>query len=417
MNAVLVYMLKAALYLTAFYIIYSLLLSRDTTYARNRVFILLSLASAMILPNFTLQNIRVFNVQFFGKYLTDVLVTASSQGAEKSDSVLPEFTPLNIAFMIYLAGIVVFALKLLSDLINLLFLILRQKNKGSRIIMFHGFNTAGFSAMGHVFINTKLSPEEAAEIIKHEQNHLKRNHFIDIIFVGIIKAFQWFNPVIYLFNRSLRAIHEFQADQECLTSGIPVVNYQSLLLNQVFKTNSFTLTNSFSNPSLIRKRMMMMTKKPTSSLASMKMIFVVPVISLVFIFLSAFGKISSLSSMPPSTEVSDLNSGAADQVPFVSVEEMPLFPGGDAALLKYIGEATRYPENAKKNKIEGRVIVRFCVTEKGRINKISILKGVEQEIDAEAVRVVGTLPEFKPGRQGGKDVPVWYMVPITFTLQ
>ena len=98
MNALLVYMLKAALYLTAFYIIYSLLLSRDTTYARNRVFILLSLASAMILPNFTLQNIRLFDVQFFGKYLSDVLVTASSRSSEKSGSVLSAFTPLNIAF-------------------------------------------------------------------------------------------------------------------------------------------------------------------------------------------------------------------------------------------------------------------------------------------------------------------------------
>ena len=207
------------------------------------------------------------------------------------------FTPLNIAFIIYLAGSVIFAFKLLSDLINLLFLILRQSNKGSRIIRFNGFNTAGFSAMGHVFINKKLSPEEAAEIIKHEENHLKRNHFIDIIFIGIIKAFQWFNPAIYLFNRSLRAIHEYQADKECLTSGIPVVNYQSLLLNQVFKTNSFTLSNSFSNPSLIKKRMLMMTKKPTSALANMKLLLVVPVIGIVFLFVSAFGKISSSPSL------------------------------------------------------------------------------------------------------------------------
>jgi TonB family protein len=416
MNPLLLYMLKAALYLTAFYIIYSLLLSRDTTYARNRVFILLSLASSMILPGFALKNISLFDVQFFGKYLADVLVNASSGGSETSGSVLPAPTPLNVAFLIYLAGAVVFAVRLLTDLINLLFLILRQKNRGSRIIRFSGFNTAGFSAMGHVFINRKLTPEEAAEIIKHEENHLKRNHFIDIIYVGIIKALQWFNPAIYLFNRSLRAIHEYQADQECLTSGIPVVNYQSLLLNQVFKTNSFTLTNSFSNPSLIRKRMMMMTKKPTSSLAGMKMIFVVPVIGLVFLFLSAFGRITS-SSMTASPEITDPKSEAAEQVPYVSVDEMPLFPGGDEALLKYIAENSTYPENAKKNNVQGKVIVKFCITENGTVNKISILKGVSPELDAEAIRVAGTLPRFKPGRVGGKDVPVWFMVPITFVLK
>lgn len=106
-----------------------------------------------------------------------------------------------------------------------------------------------------------------------------------------------------------------------------------------------------------------------------------------------------------------------EEVPFVVVEEMPMFPGGDTELLKYIGEHTNYPEVAKENNIQGRVIVRFCVTAKGGVSQVSILKGVDPELDAEAIRVVNTLPAFKPGKQGGKPVPVWYMVPITFTLK
>ena len=96
---------------------------------------------------------------------------------------------------------------------------------------------------------------------------------------------------------------------------------------------------------------------------------------------------------------------------------MPIFPGGDAALLTYISEQIKYPENPKRNNIGGRVLVKFCITAKGGINKISILKGVDPEIDAEAIRVIGTLPDFKPGKVGGKAVPVWYMVPITFSLR
>jgi protein TonB len=106
-----------------------------------------------------------------------------------------------------------------------------------------------------------------------------------------------------------------------------------------------------------------------------------------------------------------------EATPFVVVEEMPMFPGGDVELLKYIGEHTQYPEIAKENNIQGRVIVRFCVTSKGGVSQVSILKGVDPELDAEAIRVVNTLPAFKPGKQGGKPVPVWYMVPITFTLK
>ena len=106
-----------------------------------------------------------------------------------------------------------------------------------------------------------------------------------------------------------------------------------------------------------------------------------------------------------------------EATPFVVVEEMPMFPGGDIELLKYIGEHTQYPEIAKENNIQGRVIVRFCVTSKGGVSQVSILKGVDPELDKEAIRVVNSLPSFKPGKQGGKPVPVWYMVPITFTLK
>lgn len=106
-----------------------------------------------------------------------------------------------------------------------------------------------------------------------------------------------------------------------------------------------------------------------------------------------------------------------EEEPFVVVEEMPMFPGGDPELLKYIAEHTQYPEVAKENNIQGRVIVRFCVTAKGGVSQVSVLKSVDPELDKEAIRVVNTLPTFKPGKQGGKAVPVWYMVPITFTLK
>lgn len=106
-----------------------------------------------------------------------------------------------------------------------------------------------------------------------------------------------------------------------------------------------------------------------------------------------------------------------DAEPFVVVEEMPMFPGGETELLKYISDHTQYPEVAKENNIQGKVIVRFCVTSKGGVDKVEILKSVDPELDKEAIRVVKTLPAFKPGKQGGKPVPVWYMVPINFTLK
>jgi TonB family protein len=435
--------------MTAFYIVYSLLLSRDTSYTRNRLFILVSLLSALILPLITLQSIRPWNIKFFGKVLSDVFVTASAT-TTKTASHNTSYGLLHFICSIYIIVVSIFIFKLLIDLLNLLFLILHHKDKGSRIIRFHGFSTSGFSAMGYIFINSRLSPEDAGHIIRHEQNHLRQNHFVDIIFIEIVKAFQWFNPVIYFFDRSLRAIHEYQADQQCISSGVPIVNYQSLLLNQIFKSRAFNLSNSFSNPSLIKKRMVMMTKKRTSSFAGLKMLLAIPVAAIVFMTITAYREMpkanvnqtitqsiiqkqgsqptyEALPPPPPPANSSQLKKNGTDinkvltndsgEQPYVVVEEMPMFPGGDDALLKYIAENTVYPESSKEQNIQGRVIIRFCVTAKGGVEQINVLQGVTPELDAEAMRVVQTLPKFKPGRQSGKDVPVWYMVPITFALK
>jgi len=102
---------------------------------------------------------------------------------------------------------------------------------------------------------------------------------------------------------------------------------------------------------------------------------------------------------------------------FVVVEEMPQFPGGETELLKYVYANIQYPEIAKENNLQGRVILRFCVTYKGGVDQVSVIKGVDPSLDNEAIRVVKTLPPWKPGKQGGKPVNVWYSLPIVFQLK
>ena len=102
---------------------------------------------------------------------------------------------------------------------------------------------------------------------------------------------------------------------------------------------------------------------------------------------------------------------------YVNVDQMPIFPGGDLALLTFIAEKTVYPEIAKKDSIQGKVIVRFCVTKIGTVSNVTVLQSVSPEIDDEAIRVIKSLPEFTPGVKDGKIVATWYMVPITFSLK
>ncbi|MDE5786537.1 MAG: energy transducer TonB [Duncaniella sp.] len=106
-----------------------------------------------------------------------------------------------------------------------------------------------------------------------------------------------------------------------------------------------------------------------------------------------------------------------DNKVFDVVEQKPQFPGGDAALLKYISDNIRYPAAAQENGIQGRVVVQFVVTKTGKVGEVKVLRSKDPDLDKEAIRVVKTLPAFVPGKMNGHSVNVWYTLPVTFKLQ
>ena len=102
---------------------------------------------------------------------------------------------------------------------------------------------------------------------------------------------------------------------------------------------------------------------------------------------------------------------------YESVEQMPEFPGGMEEMMKFLQQNIQYPASAAKNKVEGRVVLQFVVEKDGQIGEVKVARSVDPELDAEALRVVKSMPNFIPGRQDGKPVAVWYTIPISFKLQ
>ncbi len=99
------------------------------------------------------------------------------------------------------------------------------------------------------------------------------------------------------------------------------------------------------------------------------------------------------------------------------IEQLPEFPGGTEALLKYISERLKYPESSAKKGIQGKCMVRFMVTKKGNVKKVKVITHLDDDCDREAIRVIKSLPKFIPGRNAGKPKDVWLNIPVIFVLK
>lgn len=161
----------------------------------------------------------------------------------------------------------------------------------------------------------------------------------------------------------------------------------------------------------------MKTKEFFLKSTNLRSLLVFPIIFLAIVAfsLNASGQKTTKSKTEVTTDKKSAT-GMTDGA-YAEVDELPVFPGGDIALLKYIADSTHYPKDAKTNGVQGKVVTRFMVRADGTVSDVSVLKSVSPSLDKEAIRVVSTLPKFTPGKLNGKNVNVWFMVPIQFSLK
>jgi protein TonB len=169
----------------------------------------------------------------------------------------------------------------------------------------------------------------------------------------------------------------------------------------------------------------METRKVLKGQVRMAILTFIPVVALIFATMQGCSQNSGgdetkteiMPPPPPPPTPPPQESQTADADTFTEVDEMPEFEGGDKSLLNFIKENTRYPESAKVSGKQGKIFIRFAVEADGTVGRASVLKGVDPDLDAEALRVVSSLPAFEPGRKDGNAVAVWYTIPIEVKLQ
>ncbi|MDE5759677.1 MAG: TonB family protein, partial [Bacteroides sp.] len=265
----------------------------------------------------------------------------------------------------------------------------------------------------------------------------------DLLVADICIFFQWFNPASWLLKQELQNIHEFEADETVIKEGVNAKQYQLLLIKKAVGTRLYSMANSF-NHSKLKKRITMMMKEKSSPWARLKYLYVLPVAA---VAVTAFArpevsdKVEEISAVKVNDLAAIVETKVAESVGdtlkpanvkyvptevgeelkgtpvFEVVEEMPEFPdGGVSGLMDYFRKNMRYPEAAKKKGMQGRVTMQFVVDKDGSIRNAKILRAVDEALDAEALRLINSMPKWKPGRQKGEPVAVKYTVPVMFKL-
>lgn len=446
----LAYFLKVNVAIALFYAFYRLFFYKDTFFGWRRMALLCFFVLSAAVP---LLNIQTWIVA------QEPMVAIADLYA---NTVLPEFTiapeiginwtstMLNSISILYWGGVGILFIHFLSQLIGIIRLSCQYRTLKIGNINVHLLpNAQGpFSFFQWIFINPSIHNEqELDEILTHEFTHASQWHSLDIIVSEIACILCWFNPFAWLMKREIRTNLEYMADASVLANGYDSKAYQYHLLGLSHHKAAATIYNNF-NVLPLKKRIKMMNKKRTREIGRTKYLMFLPLAALLMIIsnIEAVARTTKeialevieavdtpIAKSTVTTETLDIQSAelsltitnpkdtiipTPEDVVFEVVEVMPEFPnGGMPGLMKYLGKNVKYPIEAHANNIEGRVVVHFIVNKDGSISNVGLTRSVDPLLDKEAIRVISSMPKWKPGMQRGKAIRVKYTVPVMFRLQ
>ena len=409
------------------YGLYCLTLRRDRWLQLSLCYLLVALGFSLVLPFLSLPerfSAASQTVVPTGEYLMTL-----------DEVVISDITaPRTLGLMvdIYLVGFALCAAYLLFQMAAQAVIIFRLRRRyhvyrvgdgfdiprGAALILLDD-DTAPYSFFNQIVVGTRsLSDDELRCILAHESLHVRQLHSLDILFVRMMCCLAWFNPFAWLIMRELRAVQEFQADAASV-SACSRDNYLRLLYRQATGFGYGHITNNF-NSINIKNRIVMMNKTKTR-FGAWKVLAALPVAALLMMVgcKPATEKAVDPEEIPFEYSGEDKSApmdADTDQV-FQVVEVDPEFPGGMEALTKYLSENIKYPEQAKKDKIQGKVYISFVVEKDGSVADAKVLRGIGGGCDEEALRVVNAMPKWTPGKQRNTPVRVQFNLPVVFKLQ
>ena len=408
----LTYLIKAKVVLVVLFGFYQLISAGDTFFKWRRVSLLTIYVLSLLLPTIDL-SVLVNETAPLGNILPRMAYNLPGVTVQPTHDT---FDWQQLAVWLYTGVALALLLRVFWQVVVVCRLAQRSERAtlhGTAVCLLTG-DYSPFSFFRWIFVNpVNKSPSQVKQILTHEQTHVAQWHSVDALLSQLFVAAFWFNPVAWLMRLQVRNNLEYLADRAVISGGTDKKAYQYHLLAVAYRTNVATITNNF-NVLPLKKRIKMMNKQTSNPLARFKYLLFVP-LAIALLAMNSTAMRANVQKKVVKTTKATKKTSANDKV-YEVCEQMPIFPGGDAAMMKYLSENVKYPALAIKAQEQGRVVVSFTVEKDGAISDVKVARSVTPSLDAEAVRVVKAMPKWTPGKQGGQLVRVRYNVPVSFKL-
>ena len=475
-----IYLIKINVALMLLYGFYRLTVSRDTFFGLRRLTLWLIYAVALMVPALNLEYwvrdtptmASMANV-YADTFYPVVVVKAQAPSITWIDMLLGIYWAGVAVLSLRLVW-------QLFSIIRLAAISRKQEVEGITIHLLRGEGSP-FSFFRWVFMYpSTLEGKQLHEVMVHECTHVSGLHSLDTLFSELFSIACWFNPFAWLMKQEVRMNLEYLADESVLSDGNARKSYQYHLLGLAYRqpNESTKIANNF-NLLPLKKRIKMMNKRRTSEIGKAKYLLFAPLAGVLLMVSNIESVAREIGEQIPEVaevqqkaeqalnadvavanpmakdavemmnpaEAEEMEADKAAEAALIAVEQakqaaeekvktkpqtdttkkknswdcipetMPYFPGGNVLMLKYLADNIKYPASAVKAKKQGRVIVGFIVQKDGSITHAKIVRSIDPELDAEALRVVKGMPKWTPGTQLGKPVSVKYTLPVKFSLQ
>lgn len=365
-----VYLLQANIYLLVFYAFYQLLLRKETYFTLNRIYLLSAVVLSFIIPMIKLDWL-------FQEAINPVIKSQIESVWLESESfktASPDWKDYLV--LVYLTGFI---------LSSVLFIY--------RLILLRRIISNPVKGMAFSFFRIKvIDPDlQGLDLINHhEEVHIKQWHSLDILLIEFVSLFNWFNPVVYAYKFSMKNLHEYLADERVVAIKGEKKKYAYFLLSKSLETMP-ALVNPFIKQSQVKLRIAMLQKERSNKLNLLKYGLYLPLILIVVLCSSAI----------------------IDQKAAAGINREAMFPGGLAEFRSFLIRSAKQNQPDKR-RAEGKVTLSFLVNTDGKVCNVEIVKGVNEEIDQEAIRLITSSPKWKPAIVNGQLVNIKHQININF---